>query len=413
MKVLRLPNRTVVRTLGRQTKEDGIRYRLSRFVVSDGEARYNTLTGEALYQADEITLIERWFMVPEDMDETSLAYLIRQRNLRNSEGPGTNVKAKFVILTTTLCNAACVYCYEKGINSMIMSQKTAEDVANYIVANSSREQEIRIRWFGGDPLMNIPAINTITGILLERHVRFTSEVFTNGDRLNEVSDEILTDRWNLDYVQLTVDDVGEAYERIKGLPAGAFGRLLDTVKRLTSLGIGVKLRVHYHPGEGQEAPRRVIDVFRDMKGVTIYAAMLYDGGDDTDYAGLLEIQDEIQKTGKWNYPFPPVRYGASCMAENRKVACITPDGHLSPCEHYAYGENYGSIYEEGYNKSVLKRWKAKSRNYCGRCVLYPSCGKPAQCPAEGKCSPAEIRYKVERIKKAMRNGYAALQRKEY
>ena len=402
MNVLRNPVRAAEKALSIQTKEDGITYRESKFVISDGDAKYNTLTGEALYQANVDTLIERWFMVPEDMDETSLAYLIRQRNLINTSGPGANLKIKFVIFTTTACNADCIYCYEKGIKVMAMEEDTAQNVAEYIIAHTDQNTEFRIRWFGGDPLMNIPAINIISNALERDGRKFTSEIFTNGDRLDEVDSTTLKDLWHVDYIQLTADDVGEEYERIKGLPAGAYGRLVTTVQRLTSEGIKVNLRVHCHPGKGTDAPKRVVDAFHEYDNITIYAAMLYDGGDDTDFNGLLEVQDYIAATGKWNYPFPKVRLGISCMAENRKIACITPDGHLSPCEHFPYGENYGSIYQKGYDQEVLKRWSDKSRNHCEKCVLYPSCGKNVLCPAEGKCSPAEIGYKVERIKRAMR-----------
>lgn len=402
MKVFRNPNRTVEKVLGVQTKETGISYRESMFVISDGDAKYNTLTGEAIYQADEDTLIERWFMVPEDMDETGLAYLIRQRGLRVQNGPGANEKVKFVIFTTTTCNAACVYCYEKGLRAMDMTDDTAEEVAGYIISHSNPDAEISIRWFGGDPLMNMDAINIISDKLNLEGRAFTSEIFTNGDKLDEVDDVTLTERWHVDYIQFTVDDVGAEYERIKGLPSGAYERLITTIQRLTSVGIRIKLRVHYHPGKGPEVPKKVVDAFRGFDNITIYSVMLYNGGDDEDYKGLLEVQEYIKNTGKWNYSFPKVRFGVSCMAENRKIACITPDGHLSPCEHFPYGEDYGSIYQKGYNHEVLKRWSDKSRNHCEKCVLYPSCGKYVMCPAEGKCSEAEIKYKVERIKRAMR-----------
>lgn len=400
MMTIRNPNRYAMKILGSQKREDGIKYRDSRFVIADGEAIYNTLTGEALYQADDNTLIERWFMVPEEMDEAMLAYLIRQRNMEHSDGPGTSIKSKFVIFTTTLCNADCVYCYEKGVKAMTMDAKTAVDVAAYIMDHSNNG--IRIRWFGGDPLMNIQAIDAITEILNREGREFTSEIFTNGDRLDMVDDETLKNKWHTDYVQLTVDDIGAEYERLKGLPEGAFSRLEKTVRRLSEANINVKLRIHYHPGKGIKAPKRVVDAFGNIDNVTIYAVMLYDGGDDLDYDGLLEVQDYAIKAGGIPFSIPPVRYGVSCMAENRKVACITPDGHLSPCEHYPYGEDYGSIYDKGYDRDALARWKAKSRNYCDKCVLYPSCGKYVLCPAEGKCSPAEIRYKAERIKRAMR-----------
>lgn len=398
---LNAPNEYALRVLGKQTREDGINYRLSKYVVVDGDAMYNTLTGEALKDASETEQIEKWFLVPEGMDESALAYSIRQRWLQSTTGPGQNIKARFIIFTTTSCNANCEYCYEKGMKPMTMTEQTAGDVADYIIAHSNPDVPVRIRWFGGEPLANARAIDIISEKLNMEGLPFRSEAFTNGDLLPDVTDEQLK-AWHLDKIQLTVDDVGKEYDRIKVLPEGAYDRLCKSIDRVTSLGIRVNLRIHYHPGEGKDAPLRVASAFCGKERVRPYCVMLYEGGSEEDYAGLMEVQKYIHKHGGIKIDYPAVRFGLSCMAENRRVACITPDGHLSPCEHYAYGEDYGSIYRKGYDQTVLKRWAVKSRNQCDGCVLYPSCGKISLCPAEGKCSPAEIQHQVNRIKYALR-----------
>lgn len=401
MKTLSRANRFVSRILGKQTREDGIQYRLSRFVVTEGDAAYNTLTGEAVEGADEATLIEKWFLVPENMDESALAYSVRQKWLQNAGSPGSNIKNRYVIFMTTVCNAHCEYCYEHGVKSMTMTEQTANDVAEYILTHSDRDNPVKIRWFGGEPLVNVKAIDIITDKLNTEGLDFDAEAFTNGDLLPTVTDEQLK-AWHIKSLQFTVDDVGFNYVRIKGLPEGAYGRICDSIDRVTALGIKVNLRIHYRPGKGKEAPLRVAEEFCGREKVNPYCVMLYDGGSAEDYAGLMEVQKYIHEHGGSKIGFPVARFGLSCMAENRKTACITTDGHLSPCEHHPYGENYGSIYEKKYDQAVLKRWAAKSRNYCKGCVLYPSCGKQALCPAEGKCSPAEIEHQVNRIKFVLR-----------
>ena len=105
------------------------------------------------------------------------------------------MKRKFIIFTTTKCNAHCTYCYEEGIMAMTMIRKTAEDVAEYIMSHSNRDNEVRIRWFGGEPLMNTEAIRTIADRLNEEGVDFTSEIFTNGDLLPKVDNILLPKGW--------------------------------------------------------------------------------------------------------------------------------------------------------------------------------------------------------------------------
>lgn len=401
MKTINTPNRFCVGALGRQTREDGIQYRLSRFVVVDGDAMYNALTGEALRGADEATQIERWFRVPEQMDETALAYSIRQRWLQNAGGPGSNIKSRYVLFLTTACNARCEYCYEHGVRPMTMTEQTASDVADYILTHSDHDAPVRIRWFGGEPLCNSKAIDIIGGRLNAAGLNYTSEAFTNGDLLPGITDDQFR-AWHLRKVQYTVDDIGKEYDRIKGLPGGAYDRICDSIDRVTALGIRVNLRIHYRPGKGPEAPLRVAETFCGRNGVNPYCTMLYSGGDAEDYAGLFTVQRYIHEHGGSRISFPAVRIGYSCMAENRKTACITTDGHLSPCEHHPYGENYGSIYSKSIDKAVTARWAAKSRNFCKGCVLYPSCGKMALCPAEGTCSLAEIQHQVNRVKYLLR-----------
>lgn len=401
MKILNKENQFVSRVLGKQTREDGIQYRPSRFVVTEGDAIYNTLTGEALRGADEATQIERWFLVPDNLDETALAYSVRQKWLQNAGGPGSNVKNRYVIFMTTVCNAHCEYCYEQGVKSMTMTEQTASDVADYILTHSDRDNPVKTRWFGGEPLVNVKAIDIITDKLNTEGLDFNAEAFTNGDLLPTVTDEQLK-AWHIRSLQFTVDDVGAEYDRIKGLPEGAYDRICKSIDRVTALGIKVNLRIHYRPGHGPEAPFRVAKEFCGKEKVNPYCVMLYDGGSEEDYSGLMVVQKYIHEHGGSKIGFPVVRFGLSCMAENRKTACITTDGHLSPCEHHPYGQDYGSIYHSGYDQTVLKRWAAKSRNYCDGCVLYPSCGKQRLCPAEGKCSPEEIQHQVNRIRYALK-----------
>lgn len=402
MKILTNPNRLAVKILGLQQEETSLKYRESKFVVTDGEAKYNALTGEAIYQADEHELIERWFMVPEDMDEYMLAHLIRSKALLMENGPGQNIKHRFIIFLTTACNANCVYCFEQGMDKMHMTEQTAVDVADYITDHCDKSANNTIRLFGGEPLINIPGINALTNRLNDNGVNYHCDMFTNGENLALVDADTMKNRWHVQKIQLTADDIEAEYDRIKGLPSGAWDRLTDNMRRVSDAGIRVNIRVHVHPGKGVEAPKRVVDAVDQIPGVHPYAVMLYETASKEDYDHLLLIEDYIARKEKRRHSFPGIFYGHACMADNRRNACITPDGHLSPCEHYPYGQNYGSIYEKEYDQDVLSRWAEKQKNFCGHCVLYPICGVQHMCPAQSNCAEAEVYYKTEKIKKAMR-----------
>lgn len=399
MKIIRGANRFVSRHLGLQTKERGIKYRESRFVIAEGDAKYNTLTGEALTQADKDELIEHWFLIPSDMDEIMLAYMLRQKWLQIGSGPGKNIKNRFIIFFTTACNAKCEYCFEHGLETMIMTEQTAKDIADYITDHINSDAEITLRLFGGEPLTNTTAVDVLTGKLNSRGIKYKSDLFTNGDRLPLVSDEQLN-AWHVRRVQFTVDDVGKEYDRIKGLSPGAWDRLQKSISRICDAGIRASVRVHYHPGKGPDAPRRVIDSLD--KRAYPYPIMLYETASKEDYDGLLSVEEMLVQRGIYRWEFPSVFIGNACMADDRRAACITPDGSLSPCEHYPYGHNYGSIYDGKYDYDTLAKWGAKQRNYCRKCALYPSCGIMQMCPAQHNCTEAEVYYKTEKIKRALR-----------
>ena len=283
---------------------------------------------------------------------------------------------------------------------MYMTEQTAKDVADYIIGHCDKSARNTLRLFGGEPLVNIPAIEILTERLNAEGVNFESDLFTNGERLPMVSTDTLKDKWHVRRVQFTADDVGTDYDNIKGLSSGAWGRLQDSIRRVCDIGIRASIRVHYHPGKGEEASKRVIDAID--KRANPYPVMLYEKASRKDYDGLLHIEEYLLNQGRWTWNFPSVFFGRSCMADDRRSACITPDGHLSPCEHYPYGHDYGSIYGGAYDEDVLAKWGEKQKNYCGKCVHYPSCGIQHMCPAQSNCTEAEVYYKTEKIKRAMR-----------
>ena len=406
MITLREPFEGSVATLGVQYEDAGRIYGYSKYLIREGNAIFNSLTSEVILLEDEKKdrneLIRRWFLVPDGFDVMTASDMIRQRIIAKQKGPGSNRKTSYVIFTTTACNASCSYCFEKGCDILTMSDSVAEDVGKYII--ETHAPKVRIKWFGGEPLVNKRPIDIISSKLTDK-VDFRSSMSTNGDLLDECTDEDFK-RWRLKSVQFTLDDVENGYDRIKGLKVGAYSRLKETVSRLGNLGITVQIRIHYNPDIGPEPCFKIIEDFKDFKNVRMYGRILYDKATINDYKVLLSIEDEILKTGKGNLIIPKRASGNNCMGDNPQVACITPEGKLSLCEHYAYGEYmYGSIYTQNVDWNLRNNWTIKAKyqdSKCKLCPLYPICRKIVMCPAEGKCSDGYQYYQIETIKRALR-----------
>lgn len=408
MIILNKANSNMTR-LGVQRAEPGRHYKENPCLIKEGVAWYNPLTGEAVLVedagADLPELVRRWYYVPEDFDLKAATHLIRQKALADTRVMGRPSIGSYTIFTTTACNAACSYCFEKGTKTLTMSDATALDVAKYIARTRRRNAAAVIKWFGGEPLVNKQAINIICAFLRGYGIPFRSDFSSNGDLFEAIPDKTLTEEWQTREVQLTLDDIGRGYEKYKGLPAGAYDRLKKAIIRLTDLGIRVVARIHYHPDDGQEPFSRVVDDLKDIQGLSsMYGRIIYDTESEEHYRELLELEDYMAATGKFRFALPRRGSGTHCMADNPRAVCITPEGLLSPCEHYASGETYGSIYNGTTDREMLAEWKAREKHMCdcGTCPLYPACEKIIACPAEGDCRKGYRFYQIETIKRALK-----------
>ena len=386
--------------IGNQNKLPGVEYVEHDYVIRVGDVVYNALTGEVAIvdENDRDEMIKRWFLAPKGMNLAGLAHMTRQAAHSMKKARWIN---RYVVFTTTGCNGDCAYCFQHGLDPVPMSDQTAEDVATFILKNANVGLMTNIRWFGGEPLTNKAVITHICQRLKDTRRRYTSSMSSNGDLFDTVTDEEV-ELWQLKNVQFTIDAVGDEYDRIKGLPAGAYERLKATIKRFPNISVGI--RVHYDPAKGTETCFQIVDDFKAFPNVIMYAAMLYDGQKtQEDYENLLKIEDYMIAAGKMTPKLPSMTPDVYCMADSANQACITPVGDLTVCEHYVTGESYGSIYSAERDQAVLDRWaeKVKDRDSCESCPLYPSCEMICRCESAGVCSDGYRYYQIEKIKRAL------------
>lgn len=392
-------------TILNQIEEEHLNYDFHSYLIWNGNYVYNAVTGDVAVvddiKKDRSELIARWFMVPSNMDLSSLLYFQRQVRIARSFEPTAN---DYTIFTTMKCNASCEYCFQHGGSDEYMSESTANAVASYISDHTNRQRLTVLRWFGGEPLVNKSVIDIICKSLRANGINFRSNMSSNADLFSEITDaEIYL--WNLKTVQITLDDVGDEYSKIKGLPSGAYERLIDTIRRFEPLDIGMNVRVHYHPEKGIEPIRQIISDLKPYKNVYIYAAMLYDvPHSKEDYEMLYKIEDELIEAGVLRFSIGNADKVTYCMADSGNSRCIRVDGSITPCEHYSEGETSGSIYSDDFNDDVLSRWmgKRKYEKKCNDCPLYPTCEILSKCPSVGKCEEGYKDYRIERVRRVLK-----------
>ena len=348
---------------------------------------------EISYCEDLDELIEKWCLVPTDFDEAALydqAYIAA--NAIHSD----DYINSYVVFTTTVCNARCPYCFENGCEQKTMSEKTACDVAQYMVTRA-KGKNVTISWFGGEPLCNTKAIDIISDILRNNQIQYTSSIVTNGYLMSEKNINKAANRWNLKSAQITLDGTEEVYNGTKNYicskEINPYQIVIHNIEALLNAGIRVNIRLNISDGNQQDLYLlidQLADRFHGFGHLNVYCANLYDI-DGADTSEIIQRKNErfyqmnhylVQKglirhdLNKWSTD------QRGCMAQNPHAIVITPDAKFGKCEHFSQGELLtGELYSDDRNNSAVEYWDYSTRlPECNTCELYPNCIGITHCP---------------------------------
>lgn len=434
------PTKYVEKVLGKQSYCNDTVYRLLHFCivlpVDTDYLIYNNLTKELLLFTNEEfssfqksgfcfldaqteRLVNSWFLVPKEFDDIALCEQIRSftRLLK----PQKDYINNFTILPTTGCNARCFYCYEAGTPVKTMDKKTATDVAEYIIKKSSGKQ-VRLNWFGGEPLCNIQAIDTICAVLSENNVDYYSTMTSNAYAFNEATIEKAVDLWKLKWIQITLDGLADTYNRVKDYKnhdSNAFAKVIENIDNLCKNNVEVQIRMNMDKHNSEELFNlaEFLQVkFVKYKNFVPYALPIYE---DVGFEKTVRSDDErkiitdkyislckhFDKLGfrKRAMHFKEIKV-YSCQADKKDWVIIMPDGHLGCCEHYVGSDFFGTIYDD-----TPKPFWSKQRaplEKCKTCPAYPTCFLLEKCPAAtAECYEYQQFTRMDNIISGMRNCY--------
>ena len=437
MEVIRPAIKTVDKICGKQNRLPGRNYRVSKHCLSieheDGMLLYHMLTGSLiLLSRDESMedcrdeLIRDWFLVPEDFSEKQFSDDIH-RILKMMQ-PAVSARTDFTILTTTDCNARCFYCYEIGIPRISMDEETAAAAAAYMI-RASKGNPIRIRWFGGEPLYNVKAIEIICSALKDQGAEFESSMVSNGYYLDREMIQKACRDWKLKKVQITIDGTEETYNRTKAYidhDKNPYVRVMDNIREALEAGITVTIRMNMDAGNAEDLVLLLDDMQKRFSGYTnleVYIALLHE------FRGKIHKNDSEAQTEQAYYALrnkakemgvlrqKELKDSISttrCMADNGRCEAILPDGRTGCCEHYCEAMVTGNIWDDMRNKRVEAQWqKPLQVPECSECVLYPQCVKLEMCEwNRDGCGEADRRIRVHEIKEQIITMYEKYQKGE-
>ena len=428
------PNQAIVSILGK-AKAPTANCRWLHYCVStpvdEGVLVFNMLTRELLlltaaeYEnaVDLPYLRDHWFIVPEETEEKKLVDMVRwiQRSMRREPKHITG----YTILTTTDCNARCFYCYELGRSRIPMSEETAKKTALFIKDHCGGK-EVRIGWFGGEPLYNHRAIDIICDTLRAEGVVFRSKMISNGYLFDDEMVEKAASSWNLDRVQITLDGTEAVYNRCKAFiykEGSAYQVVTANIDRLLDRGIGVAVRMNmdFHNAEDLMALSEELARRFGGKKLTAYPHLIFDDKVPWDthhsvekwtqlYASMHRLEDRLEELGlhsSGNFGLSPNLPEGYCMADDPSALVVTPDGRLGVCEHYSETELIGNLDSDARDQAVIESFRQRCDEIpeCPTCFYYPQCTALKKCPDRIPCIPPERESLLRLTRRAMINEY--------
>ena len=302
-----------------------------------------------------------------------------------------------VVVMNLDCNLACSYCYEDNFRgSFHLSPETADLLVESVVRDQMEPgRDVKISFYGGEPLLSVGLIKEIAARLSAAAVRtgtkFSFTLVTNGTLLTR---SLVLELMPLGFTgaKVTLDGPRETHDLSRPFASGSgsFDAILDNVAQVCDL-----IRLHlggnftrenyrfFPPLLDQLAARGVTP---DRVGKMQFVPVIKKSGDQgvTDFGSscvcsyepwLIEASLYLrEETLKRGYPAPKVQMSA-CMVEYDSELVINYDGSIYKCPAFMSHPSLciGTLkdgikdYRVSHNIDV---WK---KDECLDCAYLPIC----------------------------------------
>lgn len=404
---------------------------------------YNDIFNKKMFSQhqDYVTVLyEMGFLIDEDYDELAFLQEIRDKTIKANETDPTY----YIIAPTMDCNARCYYCFEHGAVKRNMTFETAEAVAKYIILNHDKDDLI-IQWFGGEPLLKPEIISYISNRLKTNNVKFKSKIITNGYLLNNDIIQKAINEWNVETIQITIDDIGDKYNKIKNYVyenVDAFSVVMNNIRQCLSHGLKIRVRINFNPikyNETIDIVKYLADLFNKDENYFMYLAPIDSSSSKipsiTDefktekvhpLIALLNAEEKSCGLGNFNiqdvndddkmsillqkYYLSPIP--TSCYGGCESAVTIDADGDIYVCHRLMGRKEYssGNVFTGKVHNEIYKHYANTviDSEECNNCKLLPICqgGCKHRAFAYGKnrsCTPVKgsITQLLERVIKEL------------
>lgn len=365
----------------------------------------------------------------EDFNRTRLAH----------SDPTDGAPLALNINLTATCNLGCSYCFAQGgdygrIKGKLDDTADVESILEFVRRNAKAGETVRFEFFGGEPMLNFGAIETLCQrseeLAAERQIRFVHRISTNlTTRLGE-RELGLFERFGF-IVSVSIDGAEETHDRNRPSKAGrgSFRAILDNCRKVRERSERITLvaRMTYvpHPRSSLIADvealhgLNIFDWFQILPATVseeFVRTVFADAFDGLSYAEICtlcadKVDREYERLGE--------RYLSLFMPENRfrgileietvirmllegEVAnghcsggrnyfTFSPDRSIMPCHRLVGEEGFqAGVFGADLNEAAVAPWRRSVNDLpvCRDCAIRYICG--GGCKQENFVATGEI-----------------------
>jgi len=372
------------------------------------------------YQEDEFfqPLLANGFLIPDEMNELQKIRENYEKEFKRKDA------ITVVLLPAELCNFTCEYCFVYNYKGKVMEQETYDGITRYIEHKveqyyqeypNGKKIDLRISWFGGEPLLERDTIFKYMELIEERFSNscvIWSDIVTNGYYLtSEVFKKLLAHKINV--LQVTFDGAKEDHNKTRCLHngEGSYDTLIANIKDIVAnLNPNEKFRFAFRINFMKNTYKKIyglIDELHDIVGddprFFVYCRPVYNFETKRDTMdqlidNIFTIEDGLKQQNDFSYyidkkfnrvhversvndylPIPTVQW---CSEDNEYSIIVGADASVYSCDSLIGDESVsiGKMFSDGtiQFKENVKEWKTsffelENNKECLKCRCLPAC----------------------------------------
>lgn len=282
---------------------------------------------------------------------------------------------------------------------MHISDQLIDEILKFTSHNIRGKHRLRIAWFGGEPLLKLQVLKSLTKGFLKicepEKITYSARISTNGYLLTLKVAKILKN-CHVNEVQVTLDGPPDIHDKRRSLVdgSGSFRRILENVTHAAKLFDKFIIRINIDNQNKDSISsllREYLYPLRDQVVLMFAIAMQPESSDHMDSLttpplefwklekelGLLA--DELGFRVSRGYPIPCTTF---CMGYQKNSFMVDPFGYVNRCPKFLgrEDEHYGVLLPDGNlivkDDSVQAAWNKWSPfidDDCKKCNVLPLC----------------------------------------